>query len=179
MTSTGVVNAVAPGTATITAAANGKSATATVTVTAIANGAIVRVDVSPATTSVAMGSTVQLTGAAYDGQGRVSTLEPYLWGTTNATVATVTPSGLVTGVNPGTARVYMSSSGFLDSSVVTVTSSIAASNTIDVNPSVTFQTMTGWQGASANGWWDCNPTAFARYKDPLHDRLVPNWVSTG
>ena len=45
-------------------------------------------------------------------------------------------------------------------------------NLIVVNPATTYQTMTGWQGASQIGQLECNATAFANYKGALVDRLV-------
>jgi uncharacterized protein YjdB len=169
---TGLVTAVSAGTATITATAEGIAGTAVVTVTAAGTGTIVRVDITPTSASVAVGASVQLTGLAYDAQGRVSTAEPYLWAVDNPVIASVSQNGLVTGLAAGTAQVTMSAAGFSKTVTVTVTSTTTVGNVIDVLPGVTYQTMTGWQGGGQNGWLECNPTAFSLYKDQLHDRLI-------
>lgn len=171
VTNSGYVTAVAAGSTTITATTAGKSATALVTVIPQSGGSVARVDITPATASVAVNSTVQLTGTARDAQGNVTTDEIPLWLTLNPVVATVSPNGLVTGLAPGSAIITMSQAGRLDSATVTVTGA-ALTNIIDVNPSQTFQTIVGWQATGQNGWLDCNPTAFARYKTELSDRLV-------
>ncbi|MBL8962165.1 MAG: Ig-like domain-containing protein, partial [Gemmatimonadetes bacterium] len=170
VTATGLVTGVAPGNATITVSSSGKTATSTVVVSAASGGTITRVDVTPSSATIAVNATVQLNGAAYDAQGRVSTAETYIWSTSNASIATVTTSGLVTGLAPGTANVSMSAAGFVKSVPITVTG--AVTNRIDINPAVTYQRITGWQALTQNGWLDCNPTAFAAYKNQLHDRAV-------
>ncbi len=171
VTSTGLVTAASAGPATLTVSSSGFTATAGVTVTAGGNGAITRVDITPPASNVAVGASVQLTGVAYDAQGRVSTAEWYLWRVDNPVVAAVSQSGLVTGLAPGTVQVTMSAAGLAKTVPVTITGS-AATNVITVLPGVQYQTMTGWQAAGQNGWLDCNPTAFARYKTELYDRLV-------
>lgn len=170
VSATGTVTGVAPGTATITVSVAGKTATATVTVGPATPGGIARVDVVPAVATVAVNATVKLDGTAYDAQGRVTTAETHLWLTSNPAVATVTPSGLVTGVSAGSATVTLSVGGSQKAVPVTVTG--VTTNRIDVNPLVTYQQITGWQALTQNGWLDCDPTAFARYKDQLHDRAV-------
>ncbi|MBK8248089.1 MAG: Ig-like domain-containing protein [Gemmatimonadetes bacterium] len=170
VSATGLVAGVAPGNATITVSAAGKTATSTVVVNAASGGTITRVDVTPPSATLAVNATVQLTGAAYDAQGRVSTAESHIWSTSNANIATVTTNGLVTGLAPGTANITMSAAGFVKSVPITVTG--AVTNRIDLNPAVTYQRITGWQALTQNGWLDCNPTAFAAYKNQLHDRAV-------
>ncbi|MCC6316271.1 MAG: Ig-like domain-containing protein [Gemmatimonadaceae bacterium] len=171
VTATGLLNSVNPGTATITASANGKSATSAITVTAGGGGAVARVDVTPATASVGVGATFQLTGTAYDAQGNPTSMETPLWLTDNPIVASVSQSGLVTGLAPGTAHVSMSQGGHVDQATVTVTGT-ALGNIIDVNPSITYQTITGWSAAAQNGWMECNQTAYPIYKTGLMDRAV-------
>ncbi|MGQ0650069.1 MAG: Ig-like domain-containing protein [Gemmatimonadaceae bacterium] len=172
ITNTGLLTAVSPGRATITATAGGRTAVSTITVLPRGGGKITRVELTPAASTVAVDSSLQLTGTAYDGQGRVSTAEWYLWNTDNPLVASVTSSGLVTGLTAGTARITISAAGISRSATVTVSSSVASGNVIDVNPAITYQTMTGWQAAGQNGWLDCNPIAFSKYKTSLYDRLV-------
>ncbi len=171
VSNTGYVNAVAAGTATITATTAGRSGTATVTVVPNAGGAVARVQITPAAVSVAANNTVQLTGTAFDAQGNATTNEIPLWNTLNPVVATVSPTGLVTGLAPGTAVVTLSQAGRLDSATVTVTGA-PLTNIIDINPSTTYQTIVGWQATGQNGWLDCNATAFSKYKVEVWDRLA-------
>lgn len=171
VTSTGLLNAVATGTATITATASGKSDRSTITVTAAGGGSVARVDITPASATVSVAGTVQLVGTAYDAQGNPTSAETPLWTTNNPLVAAVTAGGLVTGLVPGSANITMSQGGSLKTVTVTVTGA-GLGNIIDVNPGITFQTITGWQAAGQNGWLDCDPTAFAIYKDELTDRLA-------
>ncbi|MGQ0650070.1 MAG: Ig-like domain-containing protein [Gemmatimonadaceae bacterium] len=172
VTNSGLLTASSAGSTTITVATAGKTATSSITVTPGGGGTITRVDITPASATIPAGSSLQLNGVAYDAQGRVSTSEWYLWVTDNPLVATVSPSGLVTGVTAGTAKITMSAGGFSKTASITVSSSVASSNVIDVNPAIVYQTMTGWQGGGQNGWLECNPTAFSIYKNQLHDRLI-------
>ncbi|WP_031519241.1 Ig-like domain-containing protein [Siccibacter colletis] len=79
------------------------------------------VTVTPATTSIAVGATRQLTGAVQpvDASDKTGT-----WTTSDNTKATVSPTGLVTGVAAGTATITFTSTdgGFTATCSVTVTS---------------------------------------------------------
>jgi hypothetical protein len=168
----GLVTAVSPGTTVITVTAGGRTAAITVTVRPRGGGRITRVEITPATSRIVQGATAQLDGVARDAQGRVSEAEWHLWNTDNPLVASVTSSGLVTGLAPGTARITMSSAGVSQTATVVVTGDRPSENVITIDTAATFQTMTGWQAAGQNGWLDCNPTAFRRYRDELAERLV-------
>ena len=102
----GTVYANAAGTCTITAAAtdgSGKTATCTVTVT----GSYVRVtDVTldRSTVDVAAGDTVQLTATVLPSN---ATNKSVTWGSSDTSIATVSQTGLVTGVAPGQTVVYV------------------------------------------------------------------------
>lgn len=170
VTSTGLVTGLAPGSANITASTEGRLAAAVVSV-AESQLPVARLDVTPANASIVVGGSVQLSGVAYDAQGRVTTAAPFQWVTNSPQVATVNSSGLVVGVAPGSAQVTVSASGFVKSAAITVTS-LPAGNVITVNPAVTFQTMNGWQAGGQNGWLECSPIAFNRYKTELHNRLI-------
>lgn len=167
----GLVSGVAPGTATVSVTVGEATATAEVTIRPGGGGKIVRVEIAPVASSVAKHSAVQLRGVAFDAQGRPSEAEWHLWNTDNPLVASVTSSGLVTGLAPGTARISMSSAGRSAVATVTVTGE-RTTNDIRVDTTVTFQTITGWQAEAQNGWLDCHPAAFARYRSQLYDRLV-------
>jgi hypothetical protein len=44
--------------------------------------------------------------------------------------------------------------------------------TITVVPTVALQTMRGWEATAQAGQEECDPVAFANYRDPVYDRLV-------
>ncbi len=105
--------------ATITATSEGQSGAATVTV--VSNAPVASVTVTPATASVAVGQTVQLTATLRDANGNVLSGRTVLWTSDNAVVATVDGTGLVTGVSAGPAVITATSEGKSGSASVTVT----------------------------------------------------------
>ena len=113
----GLVTAAGNGTATITASAGSASGSAVVTVMQ----SVASVVVSPSTDELtALGETVQLTAEAFDGNGHAVTGAEFSWESSDAAVATVDGSGLVTGVAEGVAMITASSGGTTQSAAVTV-----------------------------------------------------------
>lgn len=110
--------AAAAGAATITATSEGKSGTATVTVSAVP---VATVTVSPATPSVTVGQTAQLTATPKDANGSVLVGRVVTWASGNAAVATVSSSGLVTGVTAGSDTITATSEGKSGTAAITVT----------------------------------------------------------
>jgi hypothetical protein len=74
------------------------------------------VTVAPSSGAVTAGQTIQLTATS-----KPAKASSFAWATSNQSVATVTQSGLVTGVAPGTATITASAGGKTGSSAVTVT----------------------------------------------------------
>ncbi|MEO5590281.1 MAG: Ig-like domain-containing protein [Gemmatimonadaceae bacterium] len=72
--------------------------------------------VSPSSASIAVGGTVQLTATS-----QPPATVTFVWSTSNASVATVSQTGLVSGVAAGTATVSASAGGKTGSATVTVT----------------------------------------------------------
>ena len=105
--------------ATITATSEGQSGAATVTV--VSNAPVASVTVTPATASVAVGQTVQLTATLRDANGNVLSGRTVLWTSDNAVAATVDGTGLVSGVSAGPAVITATSEGKSGSASVTVT----------------------------------------------------------
>jgi hypothetical protein len=100
VSTSGLVTGVAAGgPVTITATSEGKTGSATVTVIAVAP--VASVTVSPANGSVQAGSTYQLTATPKDASGTPLTGRVVTWSSGNTAVATVSPSGLVTGIAAG------------------------------------------------------------------------------
>lgn len=63
------------------------------------------VEVTPATDTVRVGATIQYTAVAKDAQGAVVAGKTVAWTTSNSALATVSPSGVVSGVARGTVTV--------------------------------------------------------------------------
>jgi uncharacterized protein YjdB len=117
VSSAGVVSGVAPGTAVITAASEGKSGTSTITVLA---PAIASVGLQPTTASVQVGGSTTLTATVTDANSAVVTDRPITWFSSNLSVATVSPTGVVTGRAVGTATISATSGGKTGSATVNV-----------------------------------------------------------
>ena len=99
--STGLVTAVRGGTTAIVASVGSVSAEAAVTVEQLAGSVVV----SPAVDTIAPGDTVRLVAEAFDDNGHAAEGVPFQWSSSDASVARVDASGLVTGVGEGRATV--------------------------------------------------------------------------
>lgn len=119
VTSAGVVSAVAPGTATVTATSEGKSGTASVTVTAPL-AQVATVTLTPAAAPLAPGGTVMLAVVLKDAAGNVLTGRAVSWASSAQAVATVTQAGVVTAVAPGAATITATSEGASGTAAITV-----------------------------------------------------------
>ena len=104
----GVVTALAPGTATISASSEGRSGSAVLVVLARLASAVT---VTPGVASITVGNTLSLAVQITDAQGNVLTGRPLTFVSESPAVATVSAAGLVTAVGPGTARIVVSSEG--------------------------------------------------------------------
>lgn len=102
----GLVQALLPGTATITATADGVNGTSVATVTAI----IANIVVTPATFDLVAGEEVELTAVAYDPRGAVVETD-FVWSSSNTSIATVDQTGKVTGVNNGNVTISAAAGG--------------------------------------------------------------------
>lgn len=118
---TGLVTAVAEGTAKISAAAGAAKGGAPVNVNKKGQkpGSVT---LSPSSASVPVGQTVQLTATVLDQDGNVIT-RTLTWATSDPAIATVNASGLVTGVAAGTATITATVQTVSGSATVTVTGS--------------------------------------------------------
>ncbi len=125
----GVVRGVSPGTATITATSEGITGESVVTVIAVPVASVI---VTPAPTSVTVNQSRQLTATVRDAAGNTLTGRTVTWSSSNTNIATVTPTGVVTGRLPGMAVITATSEGRSGSSEVTVTA--VAVNRVVVAP---------------------------------------------
>lgn len=134
----GLVTAVSVGgPVTITASSEGQSGTAAVTVVA---PTVTSVSVAPAATSVASGGTTPLSAVVRDQNNVIMTGIVPTWTTSNSSFATVSPTGLVTGIAAGgPVIITATASGKSGTSAVTVTSSPCDAST----PITIGQTLNG------------------------------------
>jgi uncharacterized protein YjdB len=88
-----------------------------ITITTLGN-----ITISPTIQTVWVGNTYQLRSICKDQSGNTITWPLLTWSSSNSSVATVSSTGLVTGVSPGTANITASSSGIMSNlSILTVT----------------------------------------------------------
>ena len=149
----GLATGAAAGSATITATSEGHSGTAALTVTTVAVP-VASVTVSPASASVPAGQTAQLTATAKDASGNTLTGRTITWTSSNPSVATVSSSGLVSGVVAGSATITATSEGKSGTAAITVTTVPVASVTVSPASATVFVNQTLQLGATpkdANG----------------------------
>jgi uncharacterized protein YjdB len=113
----GVVSAVSAGNVHITATSEGQSGSATLSVAAPSISAITVTLVSP---TLALGSRTQVTATAKDADGNILAGKIITLSSDNASIATVTPQGVVTGVSVGSANITATSEGVTGSAAITV-----------------------------------------------------------
>jgi uncharacterized protein YjdB len=135
VSASGLVTAVAPGVASITAALDGKADTVSVAVTAVP---VASVGVLPAIRTLVVGESTTLTATVKDANGAVVTDRPVAWTSSNAAVASVTQGGVVRALAAGTATISATSEGSTGSATITVSAAPVA--TISLQPaSVTLR----------------------------------------
>ena len=169
VSSDGIVTTIEEGTATISAALNGSTASAEVKVV---NSPVASVTVAPATSSIVPGENLQLTATAFDSRGRVTGRGTPVWTSSNPSAASVSSTGQVTGVAKGVAiitvqvdkRKATATVNVLDVPATTVVVSLGAS-TLAVGQ--TTQATVTLKDASGNvlGWrviaWQSSNPALA------------------
>ena len=114
---TGVVSAAGVGSAGITATSEGKTGTASLTVALVPVSTVIA---TLGTGSLTVGQTTQASAVLRDSAGNALSGRSVAWSTSNAAVATVGASGLVTGVAAGSANLIATSEGQTGSASVTV-----------------------------------------------------------
>jgi acid phosphatase len=112
------VTGVVAGSTTITATSEGQGGTAAMTVVHLP---VASVTVAPASASVQVGRTVQLTATPKDANGNPLVGRTIAWSSGNTSIAGVNGSGLVTGVAVGSAAITATSEGQSGTSAITVT----------------------------------------------------------
>lgn len=147
---TGIVTGRAVGSATITATIDGKNGIALVEVLAASSAQTL--DLSPASATVLKGSTVTLTAAVRDAAGNPVSGKTFTFSSLDAAIATVNATGVVTGVELGTARIVAQSGTLADTSTVSVVAVAAKANRRWVGGDAAGPTLWGVAG----NWRDAN-----------------------
>src|SRR5205823_3299412 len=162
----GLVTSKAAGSATITATSEGKASSAAVTATLVPVASVV---VSPAPATVPAKGTVQLSVTLKDANGNTLTLSgrTVAWTSSAPTIATVSPSGLVTDMaDGGTATITATSEGQSGASVVTVQAPVASGSV----PDPTLLPVASGQAPNLSAYLALNvanqPAGFS-YNDPV------------
>ena len=120
VSSTGLATAVAAGQSTITATLSGVSGAATVSV----NPALQSIAVTPATPTIASGGTQQFVATATYSDGTTGNISPSVaWTSSAPTIATISASGLATGVAVGSTTITASLSGISGTAALTISAS--------------------------------------------------------
>ena len=119
----GLVTAAGNGTATITARAGGASGTAVVTVMQSPDSVAVLPEEA---TIAALGDTLRLAAEAFDANGRAVAGAEFSWESSDAAVATVDGSGLVTAAGNGTATITATAGSASGSATVSVAQRVSS-----------------------------------------------------
>lgn len=117
----GMIAAIAPGTSMITATSEGITGQGMLTVVPVPPVPVASVTVSPSSPSVQVGATTQLSAVTRDASNNVLSGRVVTWASGNTGIATVSSSGLVTGVAAGTTSITATSGGISGSANITVT----------------------------------------------------------
>jgi trimeric autotransporter adhesin len=131
VSATGIVSTLQQGTVVIFAAISGVSGSVTLQINPVPIGSVT---IAPLADTVTQTGQIQLTVTVRDSLGNVVTNPQVTWSASNNnTIATVTSSGLVTGVSPGTATITASDGGVNGTNTTVVTATVAS---VDVAPAV-------------------------------------------
>jgi uncharacterized protein YjdB len=135
----GMVTAVTVGTATITATSGGVTGSTTVTVSPVP---VASVEVSPSSVTLVARQSTQLVVTARDALGNVLSGRTSTWSSSNTAVATVSATGVVTGVSPGAVTISASVDGVTGFSTVSILPVPVASITVTPNPASVVELQT-------------------------------------
>jgi len=149
VSTSGLVTAVAAGSATITATSETKTGTAAITVSAPAPAPVASVSVSPASSALLVGATVQLSATTRDANNNVLTGRVVTWASANPGIASVSSTGLVTGVGAGSTTITATS----ETKTGTATENVQAPPP-PPPPGLLFQEDFENTSMSSRGWYD-------------------------
>jgi hypothetical protein len=155
----GSVTGRAAGSAVIRATSEGKVGQATVTVTAapVAEAVVASVTVNPASASIRVGETPSFSATVRDASGSVLTGRSISWSSTNTAVATISSTGVVTGIAVGTTSIRATSDGITGSATLTV--SAATLQSLVLTPASVTLASGATRQFSVSGVWSDGATA--------------------
>lgn len=159
VSSSGYVTAKGAGSASITATTGGKSGSAPLSVTASTTVPVASVTVTLSAGSVVVGGTSQATAVMKDANGNVLSGRSVSWSSSNASVASVSTSGLATGVAAGTAQIIATSEGVTGSATLSVTAPITTTTSGgSAEPTgMTAITQRSFNAVLEDGWISSGP----------------------
>ena len=120
VSSTGVVTAIGAGTTQVIATSGGRAGQATLTVTA-PPPVLTTINVTLPLTSITLGQTTTATAAGVDQNGAPFVTGSLTWSSLTPAVATVSATGVVTGLSAGTTQIVATAGGRTGQRLVTVT----------------------------------------------------------
>jgi uncharacterized protein YjdB len=127
------------------------------TTTTTAPGPVASVAIRPATASIGVGATRQLTATLTDAAGNVLTGRPVTWTSSNTGVATVSASGLVKAASVGSATITATSEGVGGATAITATAvkpgrvtTLAVVGTTDSSVTLSFTEVRNGVGGPAS-----------------------------
>lgn len=153
--SSGLVTAVAAGTTNITATSEGRSGSAAVTVAVVP---VASVTVTLPNANLGVGSTMQAVATLRDANNNILTGRTVTWASGNTAFATVSTSGLVTGVAAGATTITATSGGVSGSANLTV---VAQSSSTVFSDDFESGTMSKWNESDATVQQVINDPALA------------------
>ena len=139
VTAAGVVTALAPGSARITATSEGKTGLASVQVVPLP---VATLEITPASASLLVGDVRAFSVLVRAVNGTILAGRDIVWRSGSSSVVAVSAAGVVTGVSPGVALIVAESEGVSAASSVSVTMPPVASITLaPASPSVAVSTV--------------------------------------
>ena len=130
----GAFVALAAGTTTVTASADGVAGTANITV-AVEELALGKIVVSPFSVTLGIGDARQFDAIVFDQSGAIVPDAEVTWASNNETVGTIDATGVFTALADGTATVTASAGGVTGTAAVTVTAGEPVLTSISIAPS--------------------------------------------
>ena len=143
VTSSGLVTALAAGSATIVATSEGVTGSATVVIAPAAPQPVASITLSASTTSMVVGQSQTISATLRDAQGNVLTGRTVAWSSSNLGAASVSASGQVQAVGAGSATIVATSegkSGAVTLSVAAPPTSVASVSVTGTSPIMVGQT---------------------------------------
>lgn len=92
------------------------------------------ISITPQSAPVTIGTPTQLSATGVNSDGTMANLSNLTWTSSNPQIATVSSTGVVTGVSAGTATITAASGAVTGTDTVTVSGSGSTSGTLAINP---------------------------------------------